>query len=84
MKMLKAKYCLKAALLQKNEFARFGIFKKTSHLCITKRHNAARGISSAGSEHLPYKQRVVGSNPTSPTLKNSHLARKLSGCFHFG
>jgi signal transduction histidine kinase len=26
-----------------------------------------RAISSAGSEHLPYKQGVVGSNPTSPT-----------------
>ena len=27
-----------------------------------------RAISSAGSEHLPYKQGVVGSNPTSPTI----------------
>ena len=26
-----------------------------------------RAISSAGSEHLPYKQRVGGSNPSSPT-----------------
>jgi hypothetical protein len=26
-----------------------------------------REISSAGSEHLPYKQRVTGSNPVSPT-----------------
>ena len=25
-------------------------------------------ISAAGSEHLPYKQRVGGSNPSSPTL----------------
>jgi len=25
--------------------------------------------SSAGSEHLPYKQRVRGSNPCSPTKK---------------
>ena len=25
------------------------------------------GISSAGLEHLPYKQGVVGSNPTLPT-----------------
>ncbi len=29
-----------------------------------------REISSAGSEHLPYKQRVTGSNPVSPTQKN--------------
>jgi hypothetical protein len=28
---------------------------------------AFRAISSAGSEHLPYKQRVGGSNPSSPT-----------------
>ena len=26
-----------------------------------------REISSAGSEHLPYKQGVTGSNPVSPT-----------------
>jgi putative endonuclease len=26
-----------------------------------------RGFSSAGSEHLPYKQRVGGSNPSTPT-----------------
>ncbi len=28
---------------------------------------AFRGISSVGSEHLPYKQRVGGSTPSSPT-----------------
>ena len=27
-----------------------------------------RVLSSAGSEHLPYKQRVTGSNPVGPTL----------------
>ena len=26
-----------------------------------------RELSSAGSEHLPYKQRVIGSNPIAPT-----------------
>ena len=26
-----------------------------------------RVLSSVGLEHLPYKQRVVGSNPTEPT-----------------
>ena len=30
-------------------------------------------LSSAGSEHLPYKQRVGGSNPSAPTKKT--LAR---------
>jgi hypothetical protein len=28
------------------------------------------GFSSAGSEHLPYKQRVGGSNPSTPTIGN--------------
>jgi hypothetical protein len=28
-----------------------------------------REHSSAGSEHLPYKQRVTGSNPVAPTSK---------------
>ena len=28
-----------------------------------------RELSSAGSEHLPYKQRVIGSNPIAPTTK---------------
>ena len=27
----------------------------------------SRAFSSAGSEHLPYKQRVGGSNPSTPT-----------------
>ena len=31
---------------------------------------AQRAISAAGSEHLPYKQRVGGSNPSSPTKPN--------------
>ena len=29
-----------------------------------------REFSSAGLEHLPYKQRVTGSNPVTPTNKN--------------
>ena len=35
-------------------------------------HSLLRGFSSAGSEHLPYKQRVGGSNPSTPTKR---------GCF---
>ena len=32
-----------------------------------------RAFSSAGSEHLPYKQRVGGSNPSTPTFfKSNH------------
>ena len=32
-----------------------------------------RELSSVGSEHLPYKQGVAGSNPTVPTLKIKEL-----------
>ena len=41
-------------------------FNKNSYFCtafVTKE----RAFSSAGSEHLPYKQRVGGSNPSTPT-----------------
>ena len=31
------------------------------------KQNEGRELSSAGSEHLPYKQRVGGSNPSTPT-----------------
>ena len=32
-----------------------------------------REFSSAGSEHLPYKQRVTGSNPVTPTKPNRNV-----------
>ena len=35
-----------------------------------------RAFSSAGSEHLPYKQRVGGSNPSTPTTASDNI-----GCF---
>ena len=34
-----------------------------------------RAFSSAGSEHLPYKQRVGGSNPSTPTKKSFAFAK---------
>ena len=37
-----------------------------------------RVLSSAGSEHLPYKQRVGGSNPSAPTKKIEHYHRFAS------
>ncbi len=43
----------------------FGGLKKTLYLCT--RLQKARAFSSAGLEHLPYKQRVGGSNPSTPT-----------------
>ena len=36
-----------------------------NYLCSPK--PTVRELSSAGSEHLPYKQRVGGSNPSAPT-----------------
>ena len=54
----------------------FGRYKKSLYLCtrFRERNNATpsdakleRALSSAGSEHLPYKQRVGGSNPSAPT-----------------
>ena len=35
-----------------------------------------RAFSSVGLEHLPYKQRVGGSNPSTPTKKNKHFRSK--------
>ena len=35
-----------------------------------------RAFSSAGSEHLPYKQRVGGSNPSTPTKLDVSLSFK--------
>ncbi len=37
----------------------------------------ARALSSAGSEHLPYKQGVNGSNPLAPTRKEKVSTLKL-------
>ena len=41
-------------------------FKIKQYLC-NRNCNENRAFSSAGSEHLPYKQRVGGSNPSTPT-----------------
>ena len=45
---------------------KFGGNKKCSYLC--NRLQEVRAFSSAGLEHLPYKQRVGGSNPSTPTM----------------
>ena len=37
-----------------------------------------RAFSSAGSEHLPYKQRVGGSNPSTPTNSKRCIRRYIS------
>ncbi len=43
-----------------------------------------RAFSSAGSEHLPYKQRVGGSNPSTPTVENEALIDCSVSAFSFG
>ncbi len=50
----------------------FCSIKNNPHICIIKQGQKVsktkkRGVSSAGSEHLPYKQGVTGSNPVRPT-----------------
>ena len=42
---------------------------ETSEVCIFASQLRTRALSSAGSERLPYKQRVGGSNPSAPTFK---------------
>ena len=49
----------------KNFSKKFWSFQKKSYLCSPKPF--LRELSSAGLEHLPYKQRVGGSNPSAPT-----------------
>ena len=62
--------------------------KKSAYLCNRKRETTQaklkslnvfqcekRAFSSAGSEHLPYKQRVGGSNPSTPTKLNIDFGR---------
>ena len=44
--------------------------QKLHYICI--RNQAIRALSSAGSEHLVYTQRVGGSNPSAPTKKKSY------------
>ena len=48
---------------------RLSLFTFLSYLCTRLEK---RAFSSAGLEHLPYKQRVGGSNPSTPT-KNEML-----------
>ncbi len=38
------------------------------YICTLKSRKRKRELSSVGSEHLPYKQRVTGSNPVVPTI----------------
>ena len=54
---------------------KFFCFNFSLYLCT--RLQKVRALSSAGLEHLPYKQRVGGSNPSAPTKE----FRNYSGLF---
>jgi hypothetical protein len=43
--------------------------KKNSRAYLHSRMTTRGALSSVGSEHLPYKQGVAGSNPAGPTIK---------------
>lgn len=61
--------------LQKNRRIRnfyFVVLKKSR---IFASLNDVRAVSSAGSERLPYKQDVGGSNPSLPTEKSPELSK---------
>ena len=53
--------------------------EKKAYLCIAF-ETKERALNSAGSEHLPYKQRVGGSNPSAPTTQED--TRKVSFLFY--
>ena len=58
-------------------------YQKKPYLCSAFQNDGGfRAFSSAGSEHLPYKQRVGGSNPSTPTkkrnLKHHHKEKNRS------
>ena len=69
-----------------NEQMKGRLAQLVQSICLTSRGSAVRirqrppprrkiirAFSSAGSEHLPYKQRVGGSNPSTPTFfKSNH------------
>ena len=49
----------------------WSIQKKAVPLHSLSANEVERAFSSAGLEHLPYKQRVGGSNPSTPTTKTA-------------
>ena len=66
----------------KNLFARLINSCTFASLLKSNIPQAKRELSSAGSEHLPYKQGVTGSNPVVPTKENQTITIK-SDCLIF-
>ena len=78
--MLWPRWCKLFKLFQDNLWK----FKKSLYICNalkeSKNTNNYWELSSAGSEHLPYKQRVAGSNPAVPTDFNPCICRGFLLC----
>ena len=53
------------------------IFAESNIMIIFARSKITREHSSAGSEHLPYKKRAGGSNPSAPTVKTKALHENM-------
>ena len=64
-----------AAKKDRKRYIRIWWIKIIDYFCILLK----REHSSAGSEHLPYKQRVLGSNPCAPTTER--FQEVISGTF---
>ena len=69
--------CRPAQFLPLNSHIWFCRFKLNFYICTRKRE-----LSSAGSEHLPYKQGVTGSNPVVPTQQNRSPFTQVDGFLH--
>ena len=69
----------KIAYFLKKHREKFGGVQKSHYLC--NRLRQVRAFSSAGLEHLPYKQRVGGSNPSTPTGVFPRSSSGLRGIF---
>ena len=55
-------------------------FESRTHRLMLFEKSSKRALSSAGSERLPYKQRVGGSNPSAPTFFQTAIHRKMDSC----
>ena len=67
---------MKAIKKRKKCFARMKIIRTFASLL-----RETRALSSAGSERLPYKQRVGGSNPSAPTTYINLFLHQPRKCF---
>ena len=79
----------KTKILKKNLFKFEKSQKKSIPLQHQKKNRQLRAVrtirehSSVGLEHLPYKQRVMGSTPFAPTTGRDRKIRSLFIYFHY-